>query len=107
VSTDSDQNLKVLTDHIRHLMEKQHTAVDVITGANRSIMDPARNMWDTHGLVCSATNFAVSEAETARRTAGGALFKVSTELAEKLGAAADVYENTDAAESGDIGACGV
>ncbi len=63
-------------------------------------------MWDTHGIVCTATNVAVSSAETARRTAGGALVRVSNELAEKLTAAANSYDDTDASTSGDIDACG-
>jgi hypothetical protein len=107
MSTDHEQNLKVLSDHILHLAEKQHTAVDQITGANRSIVDPARNVQDTHGLVCEATNLAMSVAETARRIAGGAMVKVSTEFAEKLQAAASQYEHTDGTQAGDIGRCGV
>ncbi|MGV0675824.1 MULTISPECIES: ESX-1 secretion-associated protein [Mycolicibacterium] len=105
--TDYEKNLSVLTDHIRHLAEKQHTAVDQITGANRSIVDPARNVLDTHGLVCGATNLAVAAVEAARRTAGGKMEKVSTELAEKLTTAAANYDNTDSAEGGNINTCGV
>jgi hypothetical protein len=100
--TDSEQNLTVLTDHILHLAEKQAKAVDQITGANRSIVDPAREVMDTHGLVCGATNLAVTAAEAARRAAGAALLKVSTELHEELQSAAAHYENTDSAESGII-----
>jgi Excreted virulence factor EspC, type VII ESX diderm len=107
MSTDSEQNLKVLADHVRHLTAVQDTAIGQIAGANRSIVDPANAMWDTHGVVCSATNIAVSRVAIARRTAGGALSRVSTELSEKLTAAASAYENTDAAAGGDIDACGV
>jgi hypothetical protein len=107
MSSGQQQNLTVLTDHIRQLTEKQQTAVDQISGANRSIVDPARNMRESHGLICTATNFAVSEAETVRKVAGGALLRVSTELAEKLTAAASAYENTDNSESGSIDSCGV
>ena len=107
MSTESEENLQVLTDHVRHLTTVQLTAVDQITGANRSIVDPGRRMWDSHGVICSATNFAVSAAEAARRTAGGTLVKVSTDLAEKLTAAANGYENTDSAAGGNIDACGV
>ncbi|MDT5002270.1 MAG: hypothetical protein QOK12_4375, partial [Mycobacterium sp.] len=88
MSTDQEKNLKVLTDHILLLAAKQEEAVNKITGANRSIVDPARNVQDTHGMVCEATHLAVSAAEEARRAAGGALFNVSTELGEKLNAAA-------------------
>jgi methyl-accepting chemotaxis protein len=105
VSTDQEKNLKVLTDHIRHLAERQQQAVNQITGANRSIVDPARNVQDTHGMVCEATHLAVSAAEEARRAAGGALFKVSTELGEKLNTAAARYDHTDAVGANDITAC--
>jgi hypothetical protein len=105
VSTDQEKNLKVLTEHIMLLATKQQEAVNKITGANRSIVDPARNVQDTHGMVCEATHLAVSAAEEARRAAGGALFKVSTELGEKLNAAAARYDNTDAAGADAIRAC--
>ncbi|TPG29712.1 ESX-1 secretion-associated protein [Mycolicibacterium hodleri] len=107
MSTDSEKNLKVLTDHLRDLTTLQDTAAGQITGANRSIVDPGRDMWNTHGIACSATNFAVSRVEGARRNAGGALFRVSTELSEKLEAAAGAYANTDSSAAGNIGACGV
>jgi Excreted virulence factor EspC, type VII ESX diderm len=105
VSTDQEKNLKVLTDHIRHLAEQQQQAVNQITGANRSIVDPARNVQYTHGMVCEATHLAVSAAEEARRAAGGALFKVSTELGEKLNTAAARYDHSDAAGASAIDAC--
>lgn len=98
-------NLKVLTDHILNLAARHQQAVNQITGANRSIVDPARNVQDTHGMVCEATHLAVSAAEEARRAAGGALFKVSTALGEKLTAAAARYDHTDAGAANDINAC--
>lgn len=107
MTTDYEKNLKTLTDHIRHLAAVQQTAVDQITGANRAIIDPARHVLETHGLACGATNLAVSAIEAGRRTAGGKLFTVSTELAEKLTAAAAHYDKTDSAEAGNIDHCGV
>ena len=56
MATDQEKNLIVLSDHIKHLATKQQTAVDKITGANRSIVDPARNIEDTHGVVASQAN---------------------------------------------------
>jgi hypothetical protein len=99
------QNLTVLTDHILHLAEKQARSSDQITGANRSIVDPAREAMDTHGLACGATNLAVSSAEAARRTAGLALLRVSNELHEELKSAAAHYENTDASGAGNVIRC--
>ena len=107
MSTDSEQNLTVLTDHILHLAEKQAKAADQLTGSNRSIVDPAREVMDTHGLVCGATNLAVAAAEAARRAAGATLLRVSSELHEELQSAAAHYESTDSAESGNIIRCEV
>jgi ESX secretion-associated protein EspC/F len=107
MSTDQEYNLRVLTEHILHLAEKQHHAADQITGANRAIVDPAREVLATHGLVCGPTNLAVKAIEAARRTAGGKFHQVSTEFVDKLQAAAAEYSNTDSAASGDLGRCGV
>lgn len=93
--SDQEQNLQVVTGHINHLAEKQHTAADKIMGANRATGDVASNLVSTHGLVCSATSIAVSTADTARKTAGATLHRVSTELEAKLNTAAVNYENAD------------
>lgn len=107
MATDQEKNLLVLTDHIKHLAEKQQTAVDQITGANRSIVDPSRNVRDTHGIVCMVSSLAMSYAEDARREAGAALVRVSTEFVEKLTAAKAQYDGTDSSEAGNIDSCGV
>jgi hypothetical protein len=93
--SDQDQNLRVLTEHIIRLAEKQQTAADKVLGANRMTGDVASRVTSTHGLVCSATSLAVSGADTARKAAGEALHKVSTELSEKLTTAANNYNNAD------------
>ena len=49
----------------------------------------------------------MSDAEDARRAAGAALIKVSTEFVEKLTASAAQYDNTDSDEAGNIDRCGV
>jgi hypothetical protein len=105
--TDFDQNLKVLTEHVRRLATEQQAAAGRITVANRSARDVAGNMWSTHGVVCAPTNIAMATAETAREAAGAALWKVSTELSEKLTNAADNYDSVDSQEGQDIGACGL
>ena len=107
MATDQEKNLVVLSDHIKYLAKKQQTAVDQITGANRSIVDPARNIEDTHGMVCLASSLAMSDAEDARRAAGAALIRVSTEFVEKLTASAAQYDITDSDEAGNIDRCGV
>jgi len=102
-----EQNLKVLTDHIRDLAGKQRAAAGRIKVANESTGEVAGSMWSTHGVVCAATNMAVSAAETARDTAGTRLYKVSTELSENLNYAADNYDNVDYREGRNIDACGL
>lgn len=93
--SDQEQNLRVVTSHINHLAAKQHTAVDNITGANRTTGTVAANVVSTHGLACSATSIAVSSADAARKAAGAALFTVSTELEAKLTTAAVNYADVD------------
>ena len=79
-----------------------------MTGANRTTADVAANIISSHGLACSATSFAVSIAETARKTAGTQLNKVSTELTAKLTTAAANYEDVDYREGRSLGqACQV
>ena len=103
--TGFEQNLKVLTEHIRRLATEQQAAAGRIKVANQSAQDVAGDMWSTHGAVCAPTNIAMASAETARKSAGAALWKVSTELSEKLTSAADNYDNVDSQEAQDIGAC--
>lgn len=105
--TDFEENLKVLTEHIRRLATEQQAAAGRITVANQSARGVSGNMWSTHGVVCAQTNIAVSTAETARTAAAAALWKVSTEFSEKLANAADNYDNVDSQGGQDIGACGL
>ncbi|PJK19974.1 ESX-1 secretion-associated protein [Mycolicibacterium goodii] len=107
MSSDLEKNLTVLTDHIRKLSTVQDKAVGEIDGANRSMAENGNNMWETHGVVSALTNMAVADAVEARKAAGGALRRVSVELAEKLRAAATNYDNTDSTEAGRIDTCGV
>jgi Excreted virulence factor EspC, type VII ESX diderm len=105
--TDSEQNLKVLSEHVRRLATEQQAAAGRITVANQAAQNVAGSLWSTHGVVCAPTNIAMSTAETARKAAGAVLWKVSTELSEKLTNAADNYDNVDSQEGQDIGACGL
>lgn len=105
--TDFEQNLKILTEHIRRLASEQQAAAGRITVANQSAQNVADNMWSTHGAVCAPTNTAMAFAEKARKSAGAVLWRVSTELSEKLTNAADNYDDVDSQEGQDIGACGL
>jgi hypothetical protein len=101
--SDQDKNLQVVTEHLDHLAEKQQTAADKITGANRMTGDVSANIVSTHGLVCSATSIAVSAADDARKAAGAALYKTSSELATKLTTAAINYNDTDYRSGNSLG----
>lgn len=99
MATDQEKNLIVLTEHVRNLAMKQQKASDKLIGANRALVDPARHVQDTHGMVCVATSSAVESALAARRAAGAQVQKVSFELSTKLNSAADHYDNTDGASA--------
>jgi hypothetical protein len=93
--TDQGKNLQVVTEHLDHLAEKQQTAANKITGANRMTGDVSASVLATHGLVCSATSIAVSAVDDARKLAGTALHETSSELATKLTTAAINYNDAD------------
>lgn len=97
MATDHEKNLIVLTEHVEHLAAKQQRAADKLIGATRALVDPARHVDETHGIVCTATHSAVSAALEARRAAGSQMQKVSAELDIKLTTAAALYGSTDAA----------
>lgn len=102
-----EDNLRVLTDHIRELAGRQHAAAGRINVSGDALGGVAGSMWSTHGVACAATNMAVSAAETARETAGTRLYKVSVELSENLNYAADNYDNVDYREGRNIDVCGL
>ena len=105
--SDQEQNLKVLTDHVLRLARDQAAAAGRIKVANEAAAGMADGMWSTHGVVCAATNLAVTSARDARARAGDALYKVSDELATRLKNAADNYNEVDFWKGRDIGACSV
>ena len=93
--TSDEENLKVVTDHLARLAVIQQHAADLFTGANRTTGEVAENISRTHGLVCSATHLAVSNAETARVTAGKLLHAKSVEMSSQLTTAATNYDDVD------------
>ena len=93
--TSEADNLRVLTEHVRKLSTKQHAAADQLTGASRAIAGVAEQVSSSHGLVCFLSTSALTTADTARTAAGSVLHTMSTDLAEKLIAAADNYDNAD------------
>jgi uncharacterized phosphosugar-binding protein len=101
--SDLEQNLKVVTDHLGELANRQQTAADKIIGANRATVEIAAKIEATHGLICFATSQAMSAGESARKEAGQTLYNVSTEFNQKLDTAATNYENVDYREGRSIG----
>lgn len=104
--TDGDQNLHVLTEHIRKLSDQQDVAKDKLIGANRAIGDTASRVSSSHGLVCWPTSVALSSADTSRSAAGSTLQRVSTELSDKLSTAASNYDSADYRSGGKINQAG-
>jgi len=105
--SDHEDNLKILTDHVRDLAGLQEQAAGRIKVANEKARGISGGMWGSHGVVCAATNMAVSAAEEARTAAGKAMYTMSNTLAERLKNAADNYDDVDMREGRAIGACSV
>lgn len=102
-----EANLRVVTDHIEELADRQSRAVDQLMGANRAAATASDRVEATHGLICQLTSMALSDADIARSVAGQTLQRVSGELAEKLQNAARNYQSTDYMAGGKIGGCGL
>lgn len=89
------ENLVIVTEHINELAGNQRHAAGEIAVANRMTAGVASRVADTHGLVCFPTSSIMSTAAAAREAAGQALFKVSTQMAERLDTAASNYNSVD------------
>jgi deoxyribodipyrimidine photolyase len=101
--SDLELNLTVVTGHLHELAAQQLTAADKITGANRATADIAAKVEETHGLICWPSSQAMKAGETARKTAGQTMYKVSTEFNEKLTTAANNYNDVDYREGRSLG----
>lgn len=87
--------LRVTSQYLRELADKQDLAAGQIGSAGKAARGIGTKLWVTHGVVCGATNEAVTHAEAARRAAAHAMRGVSTDLAAKLRDAARHYDGTD------------
>ena len=96
-------NLNITTAHLRELASRQTEAAGAITEAAAATQGTARNMWSSHGVVCSATNTAVLAADGARSSACAAAAKVSSTLSAMLGTAASQYDQTDSTQASQLG----
>lgn len=98
-------NLAVLTSYLLELGDKHQKAADLITGANRHTNEIVSNVEGSHGHVCWATTRALAGGEP-RRAAGETLVRVAAEFSEKLGRAANNYNNSDYRAGKTIGEAG-
>lgn len=105
MSTDLEQNLRVLTEHIDQLGNNQSTAAGVLKVAGETVNDIAARVSSTHGVACFASNSAIADVESARDAARTKLWHMSNDLATRLQSASDNYNNADWRASKDIGAC--
>ncbi|WP_441957887.1 ESX-1 secretion-associated protein [Mycolicibacterium houstonense] len=103
--SDLEMNLGVLTGYLLELAGGHQKAADLITGANRHTDEISSNVESSHGQVCWATINALSGGEP-RKAAGETLVRVAGEFSEKLGRAANNYNNADYRAGRTIGEAG-
>lgn len=99
------ENLRVLTEHIDEIAAKQTTAAGTLKIAGETVNDLESSVWNTHGVVCAASNMAVAAVETARDDARTKLWKMSHDLSERLRTASTNYNNADWLAGRDIDSC--
>jgi hypothetical protein len=103
--TAQSANLRVLTEFLDDIAGKQGTAAGILKVAGETVNDLADSVWNTHGVVCAASNMAVSAVETARDAAADKLWHMSHDLSERLSEASANYNNADWLARRDIDAC--
>lgn len=91
-----------VSDQIRSKATPQQEAASLIEMAKSAPDGASGHVFQTHGLVCSATAMALRSAESARREAAGKMHLISTDLAVKLNKAATDYDSTDHQEGGNL-----
>ncbi len=105
--SDLEQNLLVLTGHIRALEGRQRDLGSTFHIASQADAELGAKVWDTHGLASALMNSAVSTAVATRAAGLKNMSKISYQLAERLDEAAANYDNVDWREGRNIGACSV
>ena len=93
--SDLTDNLRVLTEHVDELAAKQTTAAGELKVAGETVNDLTSSVWATHGVVCAASNMAVSSIEAARDAADAKLWRISHDLSERLRTASANYKDSD------------
>ncbi|MUM26571.1 MULTISPECIES: ESX-1 secretion-associated protein [unclassified Mycolicibacterium] len=92
-----------VSGQIRSTGDVQHQVADRIEQAKSAPDGASGHVFQTHGLVCSATAMALRSAESSRRNAAEKMHLISTDLAVKLNSAATEYDGTDHQEAGNLG----
>lgn len=92
-----------VSDKIRSTATTQGEAASLIEAAKSAPDGASGHVFQTHGLVCSATAMALRSAESARREAAEKMHLISTDLSVKLNKAATDYASTDHQEAGNLG----
>lgn len=105
MSSDLDQNLRVLTEHIDEVAARHVTAAGVLKVAGETVNDISDRVARTHGVACLASNMAVTAVETARDDARQKLWQMSHDLGERLAIASANYNDADWRASTDIESC--
>lgn len=91
-----------VSGEIRAKGDVQQQAADIIEKAKSAPDGASAHVFQTHGLVCSATAMALRSAETSRREAAEKMHEISTDLSVKLRTAATDYDKTDQQEGGNL-----
>lgn len=92
-----------VSGQIRATAGVHEEVADKIETAKSATDGTAGHVFQTHGLVCSATAMALKSAELSRRSAAEKMHLISTDLAVKLNTAATNYTGTDQQEAGNLG----
>lgn len=95
-------DLKVTTAHVRDLAGKQGEIAIEIESAGAATDAVLRDVLFSHGAICGSANDALAVAVAARDSACSAVREASTNLQEKLNAAAVAYDATDLSASGTL-----
>lgn len=101
--SDQEKNLRVLTEHIDALAAKQASVAGTLKIAGETVNDLSSKVEKTHGVVCLASNMAVTALESARDDARARLWQISHDLDERLKTASVNYNNADWLSKEDLG----
>lgn len=95
-------DVEITTEHLKQLADKQDEAAAGAGSAAKATSGTEQKVWVSHGIASGASNDAFTKAEKARRHAAERLQRASVDLAAKLRAAAEAYDDTDRQTSENI-----